>query len=211
MRGTVTVSYTGAAAVVSVVFSGVRCTVVAGTLSKETARFLRGVPCGEADDDEEDDGGASGGGDAVVVSAAPSFPTMGVGGPREPCFASLERQEDLPGDEGDGDDEEDDDGASGGGDAVVVSAATLVSADSFLSPLTVVKLAKQNFRGTGPLVGLLLFSSAASVTPWRARRKAEEVSGSYSRSSLAFTCNLSAKRDSSFTFDVHFLSQGIKQ
>ena len=112
-----------------------------------TVRFLRGVPCSEADDDEEDDDDASGGGDTVVVSAgagdtvagasvafsrakgaratdtavttpsiafiipvaastASSFPTMGVGGPRETCFASVERQEDLSGGDGEGDDDD---------------------------------------------------------------------------------------------------------
>ena len=108
MRGTVAVS--------SVAFSGARGTVAAGSLSsvgggegdaKVTARFLRGAPCSEADDDEEDDDGASGGGDTVVVSAASSFPTMGVGGPRETCFASVERQEDLSGGDGEGDDDDD--------------------------------------------------------------------------------------------------------
>jgi hypothetical protein len=113
----------GAAAVVSVVFSGV---AVAGILSKETVRFLRGVPCGEADDDEEDD------------------------------------------DEED-DDEEDDDGV----------AASLVSADSFLSPATAVKLAMSKNNKPESLSRLVPFSSVASVAPWRAMRKAEGVSGSY--------------------------------
>ena len=146
----------GAAAVVSVVFSGVEGAVAAASSTT-----------------------------SLVTSLKETF--FGL-------TSSAERQGDLSGDGGDGDDEEDDDeedddeedddDASGGGDAVVASATTLVSADSFLSPLTVVKLAMSKNNRPESLSRLVPFSSVASVALWRAVRKADGVSGSYSRCCL---------------------------
>jgi hypothetical protein len=79
-------------------------------------------------------------------------------------------------DEGD-DDDDDDDGDNGDDDDGV--AAPLVSADSFLSPATAVKLAMSKNNKPESLSRLVPFSSVASVAPWRAMRKAEGVSGSY--------------------------------
>jgi hypothetical protein len=178
------------AVVASAAFAGVRSAAAVTYIpsgegegdAKLTVRFLRGVLCGVVDgDDDDDDDDDDGDGDDEGNVAAPFVPA-----------------DSFPDDDGDGDDE---------GNV----AAPFVLADSFPF-LYMVKLDMSNVvRKPEPLSGLMPFSSVASGTPWRARWKAEEVSGLCLRPFLVVKCNLSSKRDLSSTFDVHFSSQREKQ
>jgi hypothetical protein len=96
---------------------------------------------------------------------------------------SLHQSHDDDDDDGEGDDDDDDDDGDNGDDDDGV-AAPLVSADSFLSPATAVKLAMSKNNKPESLSRLVPFFSVASVAPWRAMRKAEGVSGSYLRCCL---------------------------